>query len=168
MQFACGYKCAAIWAKEEAKKKDYLEKIDDKYNGRKPKTESLSQQHALTQTSFNLWVREVKEKDAVECISCKRTRGAWAEHAGHFKSVGSAGILRYEPDNVWLQCLECNVHKSGNVAEYRKNLVEKIGLERVEWLEARAGKVYKWKIAELKDLRFKINKAIRESGYGSD
>ena len=37
--------------------------------------------------------------------------------------------------NVHLQCSVCNNHLSGNLINYRTNLVKKIGLEHVELLE---------------------------------
>jgi hypothetical protein len=57
--------------------------------------------------------------------------------AGHYRSVGSAPELRFEPLNVHLQCAPCNLYLSGNLTAYRINLIEKIGLEKVEWLEGK-------------------------------
>jgi len=74
--------------------------------------------------------------------------GVW--DAGHFRSVGAAPEIRFEPLNCHKQCKSCNgttirngsriyvttferqetVHK-----RYRANLIERIGLEQVEWLE---------------------------------
>lgn len=39
------------------------------------------------------------------------------------------------PDNCHKQCAPCNTHLSGNLVLYRVNLINKIGLDRVEWLE---------------------------------
>lgn len=83
------------------------------------------------QAAFNEWVRL---RDAGQpCISCGNHRLVW--HAGHYRSVGSEPSLRFEPDNCHQQCATCNTLLSGNLAAYRVNLIEKIGLERVEWLE---------------------------------
>jgi len=145
---------------DRIKREEYLTAIQGE--GPTKKHDSVSRQHSLTQPVFNKWVREVKEKDATCCISCQRPRGAFTEHASHFKSVGAAGILRYHPDNCNLACEHCNAHLSGNIAEYRKHLVVKIGIERVEFLESECHKTKRWKIAELKDLRSKLNKEIRD------
>lgn len=68
------------------------------------------------------------------CISCGRHhQGQY--HAGHFVSRGASAALRFEHDNIWLQCKPCNSDKGGNVIEYRKALVLRIGVARVEWLE---------------------------------
>lgn len=73
----------------------------------------------------------------VECISCQRRR-KWNEaDAGHFQKRRHK-ILIIEPDNVWPQCKYCNQHLSGNDGEYRKALVDKLGVERVEEMEAMA------------------------------
>ena len=37
--------------------------------------------------------------------------------------------------NVHKQCQPCNTHLHGNLVLYRVNLIQKIGLDRVEWLE---------------------------------
>ena len=36
---------------------------------------------------------------------------------------------------MWKQCSPCNNHLSANLTEYRKVLIDKIGQEKVEWLE---------------------------------
>lgn len=83
------------------------------------------------QAAFNEWIRC---RDAEQpCISCGSYAGQW--HAGHYRSVGSCPELRFEPDNVHRQCAACNTTLAGNLAAYRVNLIAKIGLERVEWLE---------------------------------
>ena len=43
--------------------------------------------------------------------------------------------MRFEEDNVNSQCKHCNYFMSGNLLNYRKNLINKIGLERVERLD---------------------------------
>jgi len=77
----------------------------------------------------------IRERDKNEpCISCGRYHnGKW--NAGHYISRGASPALRYHPDNIHRQCEPCNTSKSGNQIEYRKRLIPKIGIERVEWLE---------------------------------
>ncbi len=93
-----------------------------------------------TQAAFNSWVRE---RDANQpCICCGRvgtsvqglhTHG-W--DSGHYRSVGSAPHLRFHEDNVHRQLVYCNRNRSGNAVDYRIGLIARIGLERVEALEA--------------------------------
>jgi len=72
-------------------------------------------------------------------------------HAGHYRSVGAHPELRFEPDNCHAQCAQCNNFMSGNLLNYRANLLNKIGQERVEWLEG-PHKKSKLSIPELKEL----------------
>lgn len=86
------------------------------------------------------------------CMSCGRSQeevagtdgwkpgGAW--DGGHFLSKGARPELSLEPLNIWLQCKSCNggsgkyARKGYTVnAAFRLNLIERIGLEKVEWLE---------------------------------
>lgn len=84
------------------------------------------------QAAFNSWVR-ARDAD-FPCISCGRHhQGQY--HAGHYRPAGSNPELRFEPDNCHKQCAPCNSHLSGNLTAYRPALIEKIGFERVEWLE---------------------------------
>ena len=97
--------------------------------------QSIKQRSQLAreaQTAFNAWIRE-RDKD-LPCISCGRHHGGqW--HAGHYLSTGARPELRFEPLNVWRQCQPCNTHLHGNLVLYRAELIRRIGLEKVEWLE---------------------------------
>lgn len=85
------------------------------------------------QRSFNSWVRA---RDAGQpCISCGTTADI-QYCAGHYRTTGSCPELRFEPLNVHLQCNKnCNLSKSGNILGYRPRLLEKIGAEKLAWLE---------------------------------
>jgi len=84
------------------------------------------------QAAFNAWIRA---RDADEpCISCGRHHSG-QYHAGHYRSRGAIPALAFHPDNCHKQCAPCNNHKSGNVVEYRIRLADKIGLDRLFWLE---------------------------------
>lgn len=99
---------------------------------RKEKLKTRGDHLADTQKAFNAWIRA--RDIGLPCVSCGRHHnGQW--QAGHFKSVGGHPALRYEPLNVWRQCAPCNTHKSGDLLNYRVELVRRIGLEKVEWLE---------------------------------
>lgn len=86
------------------------------------------------------------------CMSCGRSQqevngtdawkpgGAW--DGGHYMSKGARPELALEPLNIWLQCKSCNAGSSKYArkgytvnASFRANLIERIGLEQVEWLE---------------------------------
>lgn len=84
------------------------------------------------QQAFNAYIR-ARDSD-LPCISCGRHHDG-QYHAGHYLSRGARPELAYHPDNCHKQCAPCNTHLSGNLVLYRLNLIERIGLDRVEWLE---------------------------------
>jgi hypothetical protein len=102
-----------------------------------------------TQVAFNAWVRL---RDAeLPCVSCGRDHlGQW--HAGHYRPSGSNPSLRFDPVNVWKQCAPCNNHLSGNLTPYRAELIKRIGLDKVEWLEG-VHEPKRYTIDELKALK---------------
>jgi hypothetical protein len=90
----------------------------------------------IAQVSFNKFIRE---RDLLKpCISCGKPPSTESNQtdAGHFRSVGSAPHMRFVEDNVHGQCKHCNQYLAGNVLAYRKGLIERIGLTRVEQIEA--------------------------------
>lgn len=84
------------------------------------------------QVAINAWVR--LRDAALPCVSCGRHHDG-QYHAGHYRTVGSNPALRFEPLNIHKQCAPCNNHKSGDIVNYRIELVKRIGAELVEWLE---------------------------------
>jgi len=79
---------------------------------------------------FHKFIRERDCQD--KCISCKNGS---PEQAGHFYSGGHYSSLRFNESNVNGQCKRCNLFLSGNLNEYRRNLIKKIGLKEVEKLD---------------------------------
>ena len=125
-QVICGdVDCAITYASTEMKKKQEQSK-------RAFNQTDKSKLREKAQAIFNKYIRE-RDKDK-PCISCGHTDGRQF-HAGHYKSAGQNPQLRFNELNVNKQCSICNNYKSGNLAEYRINLIKKIGLENVEALE---------------------------------
>ncbi len=85
------------------------------------------------QIVFNGWIRLRDQGEP--CISCQKP--CKKENAGHFQAVNKKPELRFEPLNVHLQCEYCNTYLHSNATEYRKQLVKKIGVDKVEWLEGK-------------------------------
>ena len=107
---------------------------------------------------FNKYIR--LRDQHLPCISCGRFhKGKW--DAGHFLSVGSNPELRYCEENVHRQCSPCNTHLSGNQQRFREGLIERIGQERVEWLEG-PHDMPLWTIDDLEDLKKKFQKKIKD------
>lgn len=99
------------------------------------------------QTVFNKWIRE-RDKE-LPCISCQT---GTPTQAGHYLSQGHHSALRYNEYNTNAQCVRCNMFLSGNLINYRKNLVKKIGEDKVVELENTSRKAYSWDRFTLIDL----------------
>ena len=126
-QVACSPKCAIELVKLN-KSKEYDKKTKELKASIKTKADWLKE----AQTANNAYIRERDHDDP--CISCGRHhQGQY--HAGHYLSRGACPELRFHPLNNHKQCQPCNNHLSGNLVNYRVNLIKKIGLDMVEWLE---------------------------------
>ena len=99
-------------------------------------TKKISVWRKEAQQSFNAYVR-IRDHDK-PCISSGKAASLGANEfdAGHYKSVGSAPHLRFNLHNCHKQSKHDNCFLSGNVVEYRINLIERIGLDKVEALES--------------------------------
>lgn len=107
------------------------------------------------QQVFNKWIRARDEKEP--CISCGAPppdlSGLHAgRDAGHYRSTGSASHLRFHPDNCHAQCVRCNQWGAGRAVDYRVGLCRRIGVERVEALEA-SNEPHKWQRDELNAIK---------------
>lgn len=126
---------------------------------------SLAKVTAETQREVNRYIRE--RDFGMPCISCDRRTGSQM-HAGHYRTTKAAPQLRFNHDNLWLQCEHCNTFLSGNIVEYRKRLIVRIGLERVEALE-NDNRIVRWDRDELIAIRkehaalWRAAKAVREA-----
>lgn len=127
---------------------------------KKAAVKPLSHWIGMTQRAVNDWRREMLLVSGHGCISCETTTAiAW--HAGHYRTTAAAPQLRFNPDNIWLQCSACNVHKSGNIEAYRANLVRLIGEERVLALENN-NESHRYTREELDGIRAEARAKLRE------
>ena len=99
---------------------------------RKRKLKTRSEWMNDMQRVFNTFIRE-RDKE-LPCISCG-TLKAETYDAGHYRTVGAHPELRFDENNVHKQCRKCNGYWGGNIIEYRKNLILKIGIDEVNRLE---------------------------------
>ncbi|WP_122663523.1 recombination protein NinG [Pseudomonas viridiflava] len=163
-QAVCSPACAMIDAPRHAPKarKALADVQRAEIKVRKEKLKSRADHLKDTQQAFNAWVRE---RDALlPCISCGRHHQGKYD-AGHYRTVGSNPALRFEPLNCHKQCVPCNQHKSGNIVEYRINLVLRIGAEKVDWLEG-PHEPQKYTVEELKALTAMYRALTRELKKG--
>jgi len=86
------------------------------------------------QIACNAYIRE-RDKH-LPCISCGTTNPNIQYCAGHYKTRGAHPALRFNELNIFKQCNKyCNMSLSGNIAGYRPRLIERIGIDKVNWLE---------------------------------
>ena len=138
------------------KKREKIEKAADRQ--KRESLKSRSQWLKEAQTAFNAYIRARDEKEP--CISCGRHHEG-QYHAGHYLSTGARPELRFEPLNVHKQCQPCNTHLHGNLILYRVNLIKKIGIEKVEWLEGPHEPKH-YSIDDLKQLIAKYREQTKE------
>lgn len=159
----CSFNCASSMAQDkqakqkqkqtakarqsQSKKEKAVRKLHrEQKEAIKPKSKWLAE----AQAAFNKYIR-LRDYDQ-PCISCLKPKGVieaeqgWKVggcwDAGHFMTRGAKGQLRFVLFNVHKQCKSCNggggrfSAKAATVdANYRINLIEKIGIAKVEYLE---------------------------------
>ena len=153
-QVVCSFECAsaigkkqAAKAREAAKQKTLQHQRDAEKEGRqrrRAKRESFktkAQWDKEAQSAFNRYIRIRDEgKPCVSCGSLLIGKSNYltgsAIDASHYRSRGAASHLKFNVFNVHSACTRCNRQLSGNAVEYRIRLIDRIGLERVERLEA--------------------------------
>lgn len=128
---ACSWPCAILQVEETRAKAEQKKARKELRDGRE-RLMSKSDHLKLAQKSFNAYIRE--RDAALPCICCNRHHNG-QYHAGHYLSVGANPELRFNENNCHKQSSYCNNYKSGNQAQYRINLIAKIGEAEVERLE---------------------------------
>ena len=101
------------------------------------------------QKTFNEFIR-IRDKHK-PCISCGRKLPEKFD-AGHFHSVGSSPSLRFNESNVHGQCVHCNRDKHGNLHEYRVGLIQRVGNDVVDELDAKRHESRKWTQPEIVEM----------------
>lgn len=115
------------------------------------------------QIAFNAYIR-ARDKEKT-CICCGIPLGTGevggSYDAGHYRSTGSASHLRYNEDNCHAQRKQCNRYGAGRAVDYRVGLINRIGIDRVEALEA-DNKPHKWQADELRAIKAKYKQKLKE------
>ena len=163
-QAVCGeIECAIAYGKSEKGRASAKKALADvgrrEIKVRKEALKTRADHAKEAQTVINRYVRL---RDAhLGCISCDKPAswgGQW--HCSHFRSVGAAAHLRFNLWNMNKSCSQCNAHLSGNIMVYRPRLVEKIGAEKVEWLECNQ-ELVRHEIPHLKRLKAVFTKKAK-------
>lgn len=132
MQQVCGPLCAGRLVKARALERKRQEQAETR--ARKDAIKRI----AVLESECRDIVQEIariRDRDD-GCISCHvgpNYDGIW--HGSHYRSHGGCSSLQFHLWNIHKSCEQCNFFKGGNVAEYHPRLVEKIGADRVDWLD---------------------------------
>jgi hypothetical protein len=147
-----------------------LKKEAAEHRERKKKAKTKAQWIRECQQIFNKYIR-LRDHDK-PCISCGKSDVEWTPggmwDCGHFISIGSHPELRFVELNAYKQCKKCN-GGSGRFAkkhhtvskQYRENLIEKIGIEKVEWLEG-PHEPKRYTIEDLQSIKAEYTRKARE------
>lgn len=160
LKLFCSIDCAVSWSKLQADKSKAKKQKEFNAETRQRKQKLKTRQEWLkdAQMVFNRFIR--LRDSSLNCISCGGKLGTKYD-AGHYKSVGAHPELRFSELNTHAQCVYCNQHLSGNLINYRKILLVRIGAEKVEWLEGKHNPL-KLTIEEIKELIAEYKQKIKQ------
>lgn len=113
----------------------------------------------LAQQLVNKYIN-LRDKGLV-CISCDKPITGRV-NASHFWNANNHYNVRFNEDNIHSSCINCNQFLSGNLLEYRKRLILKIGIEKFEKLESEAKKTRKFTVQELKEIIATYKQKIKQ------
>ncbi len=172
-QTACGIDCAMQLAHEKKVKVAECDRLDNvrKDRARKAKLKTRRDWEKEAQAAFNAFIRA---RDAGKpCICCGQPLSVGdvggSYDCGHYRSTGSAPHLRFHEDNAHAQRKQCNRWGAGRAVDYRLGLIQRIGLERVEALEADQvpRKYTADELRAIRDLyRAKLRELVKERANG--
>lgn len=100
------------------------------------------------QTIFNKYIR--LRDMGLMCVSCNTIPKK--KNAGHYFSSGGHSNVRFDEDNVHLQCEHCNTYLSGNLLNYQIGIEKRIGAKRLIELHEKAHIEKRWTVDELKEI----------------
>ena len=135
--------CVKVWVETENTKQWTKKKSQMKAD-----LTTLSDYLKLTQQVVNKYIRVRDE--GLNCISCDLPPKK--KNAGHYYSQGGHSAVRFDEDNIHLQCEHCNTFLSGNLLNYQIGIEKRIGGEKLMQLQAKAHDVKKWTKEELTEL----------------
>ncbi|AQW68359.1 recombination protein NinG [Pseudomonas parafulva] len=166
-QRVCSPTCALAMAKDPKLQKVAAKAITKQkrqdLQERREKLKTKGEHLREAQAAFNAYIRERDRLAGYACISSGRPLD-WngnAVDAGHYRSTGAAPHLRFDENNCHAQSKHDNRYLSGNVAEYRLGLIQRIGLAAVEALEADQAP-RRYTIEDLQDIKALYRQKLRD------
>ena len=161
-QIVCSIECAREYQLHLQLKKKHQEGVDRrrKIKVMKEKIKTLSDHKKELQVLVNKYV-QIRDKGK-DCVSCDKPDTGEKRDAGHFWSQGGNPSVRFDLDNIHVQCVRCNRDLHGNLLEYRPRLIKRIGTGRFYMLGQLRTCTVKYTIPEIKDLKQLYKTKIRE------
>lgn len=171
----CSFICAQVKVAQDNQKKARKESARQRQDRRKALDKIKTRADWIKDVDkfYNAYIRLRDQIAELPCPSCGRYDheipdsffGKW--DCGHYLSKGSHPELRYEELNTWRQCKSCNggsgkyAKKNHTVSQtYRSNLIERIGLEKVELLEG-LHEPKKYTIDDLKAIKAEYKEKLK-------
>lgn len=108
------------------------------------------------QTIFNKYIR--LRDEGKMCISCNTIPKK--KNAGHYFSQGGHSNVRFDEDNVHLQCEACNTYLSGNLLNYQIGIEKRIGAKKLLELHVRAHKEKRFSVEEIQEIIYNYKKKL--------
>jgi len=131
----CSYECSIEYAKKQTEKREAKKKRDKNKAIREFRASDKSVLKQLAQKLINQYARMRDERErGLVCCTCGHTGGQF--DGGHFLPTSGYSAIRYNTNQIHLQCKKCNRFNGGMSKEYREFMIKKYGLEYVEKLEA--------------------------------
>lgn len=165
MQVACSPLCALDIARAKRERAETKQRQAERKKDRQKREENKTIP-VLKKETTNAFNRYIRLRDrGRDCICCGKPLvygvGGGAVDAGHYRSTGSADHLRYVEDNCHAQRADCNRYGAGRAVDYRIGLIARIGIERVEALEANNTPI-KWTREILQEIKATYRAKARE------
>ena len=155
LQKAClNPKCLAEWSKND---REHKANVKHKADKKRLKDNDKPLRNREAQKAFNAFIRA--RDSALPCVSCGRHHSGKYD-AGHYRSRGAFPELRFNELNCHKQCSPCNTQLSGNIANYRPILLERIGVDNLAFVEG-PHEPKKYTCAELKEIELKYKEKLK-------
>ncbi len=154
IQSVCNWRCAnrLVKAKARKEKQEHRDKVV-----------KHSKLMGEAKAAFQKWVR--LRDESKPCVSCGKMLAEQWDGSHFYKAEVYRGVI-FNEDNVHKSCSYCNKWLDGNLIPYRKELINRIGTERVNILdkEANTTRQKKWSRFELIEIRDKYKQLIKNHG----
>lgn len=147
-------------AEKQARAAARVERAEDRR--RKEALKTIAELIADAQVAFNAFIRE-RDKDK-GCFVCGRPftdKPGQVQHAGHVRSRGAAGHLRFNEDNCMGECEGCNGPHGAKPHQIKAGAIARIGQERFDALE-NDNTPHKWTREELTAIRDTYRAKLKE------